>query len=434
MMEPVRVVLACHPRWDGVVSPLIADPVPELRDASLLAWERLVDRCLSRSVHLLVIAGELFHSPSGDISDRLRHALHTGLQRLARGSVRVAWLPTESAVADRTALPELTQWGLTGPPAPPGFPPLLSDSERSHAVVLKYHVETRDLEWEAAGATSRTSTNDSPGALGDREDLAGDRPRKLPGRRLLLQLTTAGVQPSGVATGPLETDGQIEWQVPDSPDELGTVIAGPGVSRPLGPLLRLGPTEAGECGTLELELNVTTDPHGASRPVTVGEIGRWAASPLRWHTVEVDAADLATESDLETACELAMPEPVPQQLSLLQWQIHVGSGGLAWASDPAVRRRLLNRMGEWLRPQSESLQIASLEWRVAPVAARGELATEFLRRLAERGVGPGAAFAGDPTPALRGRTPELLPLTPDGEAWARLLGLAWLTHAQEDAA
>ncbi|MFM7159587.1 MAG: hypothetical protein ACKO3P_04345, partial [Planctomycetaceae bacterium] len=364
MMEHVRVVFACHPRWDGLVAPLPLDnastPAP-LRDAPLLAWSRLVEHCLARSVDLLLLAGDFFQE-SAPLSDRLTHALSTGLHRLAQGPTQVAWLPSP---ATAHLLPQL-----------PGNPwPLLEAPANSplHSLVVEYHAGTRAVRCSPHAPLSSST----------------DAPPSHTGQRVRLQLTGLAGHSSPVP--------HFDWLIPATPTRPSRVTLENGPHQIvgdhlLGPLVSLHPQDPLPAGLVEVDFPLNgpalaaptapdqpagfaehrpSDEHPASPHLGTPQI-RWQSeslSPLHWQTVTVDASDLATEADLQTACELALPDLSPRHLTLLHWQITIGPALLHLATQPEVADRLLAALrhvgssnSSSASPSPGTLWPASLEW------------------------------------------------------------------------
>ena len=487
MMEHVRVVFASHPRWDGVVAPLALDLAPTpapLRDAPLLAWSRLVEHCLDRSVDLLLLAGDFLQEPApplsqthaarftpdatgqvpghaagrttGDLdreagdpvpgphdraqaplSDRLRLALFTGLRRLAQGSTQVVWLPSPTTAHFLNQLPGLPWPALHTPP-----------TSSHNSLLVEYHAPTRALRLSphAPPASHANPTADHAGQF------------------LHLQLTGLPAD-----TSPTPHSTHLDWFVSADPVRPSRISLSPGSASPspaipgsydapstsraaldspphhsLGSLVSLTPQDALPAGLVEVDLPLNSlkpaSPATAAasfdspaQPVT------WrteSLSPLHWQTVTVDASDLATEADLLTACELALPHPPtgqPRHLTLLRWQVTLGPDSLPLATRPEVADRLLAALRD-LTPRTTdplaagTLLSASLEWLPAHAHTLGDFARDFSERLA-RVTSSHAPHTSTPFSPATPSQPTAAQI-----AWARLHGLAWLSHAREDAA
>jgi hypothetical protein len=461
MMEHVRVVFASHPRWDGVVAPLALDLAPTpapLRDAPLLAWSRLVEHCLDRSVDLLLLAGDFLQEPApplsqthaarftpdatgqvpghaagrttGDLdreagdpapsphdraqaplSDRLRLALFTGLRRLAQGSTQVVWLPSPTTAHFLNQLPGLPWPALHTPP-----------TSSHNSLLVEYHAPTRALRLSphAPPASHANPTADHAGQF------------------LHLQLTGLPAD-----TSPTPHSTHIDWFVSADPVRPSRISLSPGSASPspaipgsydapstsraaldspphhsLGSLVSLTPQDALPAGLVEVDLPLNSlkpaSPATAAasfdspaQPVT------WrteSLSPLHWQTVTVDASDLATEADLLTPSEHAPPPPPPEVADRLL----AGLRDLTpRTTDPLAAGTLLS---------------ASLEWLPAHAHTLGDFARDFSERLA-RVTSSHAPHTSTPFSPATPSQPTAAQI-----AWARLHGLAWLSHAREDAA
>ena len=325
MMEHVRVVFASHPRWDGVVAPLALDLAPTpapLRDAPLLAWSRLVEHCLDRSVDLLLLAGDFLQEPApplsqthaarftpdatgqvpghaagrttGDLdreagdpvpgphdraqaplSDRLRLALFTGLRRLAQGSTQVVWLPSPTTAHFLNQLPGLPWPALHTPP-----------TTSHNSLAVEYHAPTRALRLSphAPPASHANPTADHAGQFLHLQltGLPADTSPTPHSTHLDWFVSADPVRPSRISLSP--GSASPSPAIPGSYDAPSTSRAAfdPPPHHSLGSLVSLTPQDALPAGLVEVDLPLNS--LKPASPATAAASFDSPAQPVTWRT------------------------------------------------------------------------------------------------------------------------------------------------------
>lgn len=365
-MEPFRFVHASRLLLDHQLrdtGPLPDSIRPIVEDATLLAWDRVVETCLSERVDLLLLAGDSFDQ--ADRSLRGPAALVRGFERLAEGGVTVAVAPGRCDPWDA--------W-----PASLRLP--------SNVVRLDGSGEAPIVRDDSLLATIRSEPADVPAtAQGPRLlrlPTEADRPFEI---RVIGTDGTSGT-PGSAGPAADASDSSVEYLAAGGAFERRTILIGSRMIHDPGPAQAIHPRECGPRGcTL-----VAVDASGRCRRRFI------PTAPVRFEQLGLSVEPGQTRDDLLLEMIAAL-EHVPRHDSdrvwLIAWNVFGAEHGRNPLADEAERRQILEILHadhgiEGVHVQTHDLRMRDATSDFGAAETGDELTREFARRLDERTAHP----------------------------------------------